>query len=374
MAGVIASESAVYETVPAPYAPSWVDRVTDWVRGLRVPYWIMYLIPALVLFIITTVIKWEDGSYAAAYAAGNKEGLFKLGPIYIYPFHAVPELVTFYALALMHYLDDVAQRALDTYRPAMRTDEAHFKSLRYMLTNLPARPTLLASVGGVVFAVAVLVLIYSAAPDFTRQLLLFTSPAATVIESSVFVLLWWVWGALIYHTIRQLRLVSHIYTTYTRIDIFNLAPLYSFSWLTARTAIGSVLATYAFIVAAPGLMNNPITLGIMVFNLVFAAVAFAWPLVGVHRLLEEAKHGRMASSAQRFEILAAELHRRADQGEFGSMGELKDGLDALVNERNVVDKVYTWPWQRETVSGLSTALLLPIILWIITKLLDGIIH
>ena len=190
----------------------------------------------------------------------------------------------------------------------------------------------------------------------------------------MFVLLWWIWGAFIYHTVRQLRLVSHIYTTYTRIDIFNLSPLYSFSWLTARTAIGSVLATYAFIVAAPGLMNNPITLGIMAFNLVFAAVAFAWPLLGVHRLLEAAKHQRMAASSLRFEMVAGELHKRADQGDFGSMAELKDGIDALVSERNVVDKVYTWPWQRETVSGLSTALLLPIILWVITRLLDGVIR
>jgi hypothetical protein len=46
-------------------------------------------------------------------------------------------------------------------------------------------------------------------------------------------------------------------------------------------------------------------------------------------------------------------------------------MEALVHERNVIEKVYTWPWQRETVSGLSTALLLPIILWLITKLLDA---
>ncbi len=374
MAEAIAKDVTVYETVKAPYAPSWVDRITDRVRALPVPSWVVYIAPALILFGITTVIKWGDGSYATAYAEGNKAGLFKFGPIYIYPFHAVPELVAFYALALMHYLDDVARHALDTYRPAMRADETHSRNLAYRLTNLPARPTLVASVVGVIFAIGVLMLLYFAAPDFANKLILFTSPAATVVESVVFVLLWWIWGALIYHTIRQLRLVSHIYTTYTRIDIFNLSPLYSFSWLTARTAVGSVLATYAFIITAPGLMDNPITLGIMAFNLVFAMVAFGWPLVGVHRLLEAAKHHRLTSAAQRFEILVAELHRRANSGEFNSMGEMKEGLEALANERGVIEKVYTWPWQRETVSGLSTALLLPIILWVTTKVLDGVIH
>lgn len=372
MAGVIAGDAAVYETVPAPYAPSWVDRLTDWVRRLPVPYWIVYLIPALLLFILTTVIKWEDGSYAAAYAAGTP-GLYKFGPVYIYPFHAVPELVTFYALALIHYLDDVAGRAIDSYRPAVKAEDAHFKELCYRLTTMPALPTLLASIVGVVFAIGVLVVIWFAAPGFADRLLLFTSTPATIVESAVFVLLWWNWGALVLHTVRQLRLVNHIYVEDTEIDIFNLSPLYSFSWLTARTAIGLVLATYAFILPAPGLMENPITLGIMAFNFVFAVVAFAWPLLGIHHLLDEAKSQKMAASAQTFEILIAELHRRANQGEFDSMAEMKEGLEALVHERDVIDKVYTWPWQRETVSGLTTALLLPIILWVITRVLDAVI-
>ncbi|MEO8285750.1 MAG: hypothetical protein ABI670_04895 [Chloroflexota bacterium] len=370
MAEVMATGSPVYETVPALYSPSWVDRVTDWVRKLPVPYWLVYLMPALLLFIITTIIKWEDGSYAAEYAAGNKDGLFRIGSVYIYPFHAVPELVAFYALALMQYLDDVARRALASFRPAMRVDEAQYKNLQYQLTNLPSRPTLLASMVGALFAIAMLALISLYARDFAARLLLFTSPAATVIESGLFILLWWIWGAFVYHTFRQLRLVSHIYTTYTHTDLFNMEPLYAFSWLTARTAIGAVVATYVFILAAPGLMENILTLGIMLFNFIFAVVAFAWPLLGIHRLLESAKHKRIYAAAQRFEVLVAELHRRTDAGEFGNLAEIKEGLEALASERAVLDKVYTWPWQRETVSGLSTALLLPIILWFITRLLD----
>jgi hypothetical protein len=374
MEGVITGETAVYKAAEAPYPPSWVDRVTDRVRALPVPAWIVYLVPALILFVITTGIHWEDGSYAAAYAAGNKAGIIKLGPIYIYPFHAVPELVAFYALALMHYLDDVARHALDTFRPAMRnTDEAHWNSLSYRLTTMPARPTLLASVAGVVFAACVLIVIYFAAPGFANELVIFTSPAAIVVESAVFVLLWWIWGALIYHTIRQLRLVSHIYTTYARIDVFNLTPLYSFSWLTARTGVGVVLATYLFILTGPGLLENPITLGIMAFNVLFAVVAFAWPLVGVHRLIEDAKNNRLGSIAKRFETMVTELHKRADAAQYGAMGEIKGGLDALNSESGVIEKVYTWPWKRETVSGLSTAILLPIALWLITRFLNDVI-
>ena len=356
-----------------PYAPSWVDRVTDWVRGLPLHYPVVYLIPVVVLFLATTAIKWMDGSYQTAYAAGNVNGLYKFGSFYFYPFHIVPELVTFYALALIHYLDDVAKSALATYCPAMQTDEATYRELEYKMTRMPALPTFLASLAGAVFAVIVLLALGYFLPDFMSRLLLFTSPASIAIESGVFILLWWVWGALTYHTVRQLRLVSDIYNRYTRIDLFNLDPLYAFSWLTARTAIGWVVATYAFILTAPGLMENAITLGIMVFNIFFAAVAFAWPLFGIHRKLEAAKSERLYLANQSFEALSGELRRRTEAGDFTRMAEMKDGMEAVNREREVLSEIHTWPWQQETVGGLSTALFLPIIIWVITRLLERLI-
>ncbi len=356
-----------------PYAPSWVDRVNDWVRGLRLDYPIVYLIPALALFALTTMIKWADGSYQAAYEAGNQAGLYKVGPFYFYPFHLVPELVTFYALALIHYLDDVAKRALRTYCPAMDLDEKTYRDLEYRLTTLPALPAFMAGLAGAVFAALVLLALGYLLPEFMAKLLLFTSPAAIAIESGVFILLWFVWGTLTYHTVRQLRLVSQIYSAYTRIDLFNLDPLYAFSWLTARTGIGWIAATYAFILTAPGLMQNVITLGIMLFNIVFAVIAFGWPLVGIHRKLEHAKSERIYEANQSFEALSIEFRRRTDAADFTRMAEMKDGMEAVGRERDILDKIHTWPWQRETVGGLSTALFLPVIIWLITRLLEKVI-
>jgi hypothetical protein len=52
------------------------------------------------------------------------------------------------------------------------------------------------------------------------------------------------------------------------------------------------------------------------------------------------------------------------------MDTLKDGLDGLVVERSVLDKVSTWPWEPETVRVVVTALLLPAVLWAITRVLE----
>jgi len=370
------TQTAVADKITTPvraYPPSWADRVTHWVRGLRLDYPVVYLIPALLLFGLTTAIKWWDGSYQAAYDAGGQAGLYKFGPFFFYPFHAIPELVTFYALALIHYLDDVAAHSLQTYAPAMDIDEQGYRDLEYNLTTMPALPTLLSSIAGAIFAACVLLGLGYLLPGFMSGLLLFTSPAAIAVESAVFVLLWWVWGALIYHTVRQLRLVSRIYSLYTRIDLFNLDPLYSFSWLTARTGIGCVVATYAFILTAPGLLGNAITLGIMIFNIVFAIVAFGWPLVGIHRKLEHAKSERVYVANRSFEALSSELRKRTDMSDFSHMSEMKDGMEAVGRERDILQQIHTWPWQRETVGGLSTALFLPIIIWVITRLLERVL-
>ncbi|MGA7731956.1 MAG: hypothetical protein WCD37_11885 [Chloroflexia bacterium] len=87
-----------------PYAPSFVDRITDWVRGLPFPSWLFYLGLSIALTLIYSGVKWADGTYAA--------GTFS-------PFHVLSALTPVYAIALLHHLDNVAQAALDAFRATM---------------------------------------------------------------------------------------------------------------------------------------------------------------------------------------------------------------------------------------------------------------
>ena len=335
-----------------PYAPGWVDRLTAWVERLPLPSWLVYLIPAVALFALITGIKWWDGT--------NAVGVF-------IPAFALPGIVTAYGLALVQYLDHAAGGALDVALPVLNVDDEGYRRLRYELSTMPVRATLVASALGVLFAVAV---IFVLPTSFKEQTQTFTSGVATTVEVAVFLLLWAVWGPLTYHTVRQLRLVNRIYTENTRIDVFNLDPLYSFSWLTARTALGWVIVPYMFVVLVPYIMENAVTFGLFIFNVLLGAVAFAWPLLGAHRLIEAAKKTRQREANTRFDALSAELHRRADRGEFDGMAGLNEAMEAVQRERDVLDKIPTWPWRGETINVLSTALLLPAVLWFITRILE----
>jgi hypothetical protein len=352
MADFAAANTTAAAGAQVPYQPGWVDRLVAWVERLALPSWLAYIVPAVALFALITAVTWWDGT--------NAVGVFM-------PHYALPPLVTAYGLMLLQYLDHAAVRALDVARPVLNVDEQGYRRLQYELSTMPVRPTLVATAAGVLFALVVIFLLPNSLKMQTQT---FTTVESSTVQVLVFLLLWAVWGPLTYHTVRQLGLVNRIYTERTRIDIFNLDPLYSFSWLTARTAVGLVIVPYIFLVIVPSIMNNAVTLFMFLFNVLLGAAAFVWPLLGAHRLIETAKKGRQREANVRFDALAAELHRRADRGEFDGMAGLNEAMEAVQRERDVLDKIPTWPWRGETINVLSTALLLPAVLWFLTRLLE----
>ena len=125
-----------------PYAPSWVDQLTDWIDRLPQPGWVYYLVLWLLLLLVVTVPHWADGSY----------------PVWtVYPLHLVLAATTPYALALMHHLDGVAGSALVKFRPALDISDKEYAALSYQLTTLPARPTIVVSI--LIIGVVILALV-----------------------------------------------------------------------------------------------------------------------------------------------------------------------------------------------------------------------
>jgi hypothetical protein len=52
------------------------------------------------------------------------------------------------------------------------------------------------------------------------------------------------------------------------------------------------------------------------------------------------------------------------------MANMDHAVGALVKEQDALDKISTWPWEPEAVRGVGTALLLPIVLWLVTRVLE----
>jgi hypothetical protein len=333
-----------------PYPPSWVDRLSEWVSGLPGPNWAFYVGLWLVLFLIATLIKWWDGAYPV--------GTF-------FATHAAMTALVVYGLAGMHYLDRVAAAALRDFRPAMTISDAEYADLAYRLTNMPNRLAWLASVAGVILFLVRLPLITSS----LEPLHLFTAPFSMVADTLFLSFMWATLCVVIYHTVHQLRIVRAIYRTYTRINLFEPGPLYAFSSLTALTAAAMTFGSWAWVSIAPGALTRPAERGITLVFPLLAVVMFVWPLLGLHHRLAKEKTRQQAEVARELGAIFTELRRRLHANELTDIDALNKAAATLSIEENRLDKIPTWPWRPETPRLLATAVLLPIVLWIIQQTL-----
>jgi len=333
------------ESEAQEYAPSWVDRLTDWVAQLPGPSWGYYAGLGLALLLVQALVLWVEGPFPV--------GTF-------FPVQLFMAGLVGYFLALFEYLDNRAAAALTTLRPALKAAEEEYGRLRYQLTMLPARPTLLASVV-TLFIATVLDNLPGAPSSF--EALAADSPTSAALAYFIYLITWCMFGAFIYHTIRQMRLINRIYTRHTRINLFRMGPLYAFSGLSALMAVGLTVPPYGFMAINQEILYDPRSVGVVFLVTVLAAVTFAWPLLGIHRLLVKEKERLLEESSRRLEATIVDLHQRVDSAELEGMMDLNMAIASLQIEQQALSRIPTWPWEPETVRLLITALVLPLVLW-----------
>jgi len=184
---------------------------------------------------------------------------------------------------------------------------------------------------------------------------------------------------LIYHTLRQLRLVASIHAMAKHINLFQLIPVYAFSALTARTGIAIVLLiyyTYFFFFyldvqgsAAPGLIVTTV----LIFFFLVALACFVLPLNGMQRRLAQEKSRLLAEANSRLELTLSELHRRVDDAEYDKVDGIQKTLAALKAEHEVIDRISTWPWRIETLRSFLSIIALPIIVDLVSRFLERLV-
>jgi hypothetical protein len=354
-----------------PYAASWVDRLQDWLNSRRLPTWSIYLLSWLVAWALVSGPVLLRGTPISTPALRVHAG-----------FSA--NVVLF--LAAMHALDRAAEEAIRAFRPAMRVDEGSFRRLGYTLTTMPARPVLLISLVGAALPVA----LSPVSVPAMRQFQFAGSPLSIVIDIGLASTLQSAtFAVFVFHTIRQLRVVSRIYRKHALVSLFRLQSLYGLSALTARNALALVVIGsigYATVVPLRGGLNpatpssslvwpDPVATGVgyLVVSVGMAAAVFASPLIGLHRMLVKEKSRCQAGNDVRLERAVDELHRLVDGGDPEGIDALEKTISSLVTEREVIRKAPTWPWSPGAFGVLTSAVLLPIVVWLLQQLLARVL-
>ncbi|MDX1418126.1 MAG: hypothetical protein R3293_28250, partial [Candidatus Promineifilaceae bacterium] len=218
-----------------PYPASVVDQFLAWVDRLRLPAWLFYLLLLVLLIIIFNSLAWIDGSLSFPTLEVYRSS------VPVYPVAS---------LALVHYLNRLARRALAAFRPALGVANSEYERLEYMLVTLPRRGTWNTIALSLLFTAAYIYLTPYLAALFRR------SPVVAMVEFVAYAFTFAMIAVFIYHIIRQLRMVSLIHASATNINLFSRTPLYAFSKLTAQTGIGLLLMNYFGVLTDPATFQN----------------------------------------------------------------------------------------------------------------------
>jgi hypothetical protein len=331
--------------------PSWFDRFTDWVENLPVRGWVFYFGLGLLLNLIQMLFLWLDGGLQAQ----------ELLPIIIFNGWLTP-----FVLALIHFLDNEAAAALHSTRSILDMSEPEFDQYEYRLANMPFLPPLIAGLAMTVFVllmerVSTLPVRYAT----LEQLPVFSVVYHIVDKSTAFL-----FGVIIYHTIRQLRLVNTINSTHIRINLFHMGPIQAFSRLTASTAVGLVLGIYGWMLINPDLMSDPLSLAFVISFTIMAGAVFAWPLYGAHRLMEMEKQRMLHEIDLQFEALFAKFNQRLRDDDHVEIERLNGTISSLEIQHRKIKAIPTWPWRPETVRTVLTVIAIPLVVSILQVLIQ----
>jgi len=175
--------------------------------------------------------------------------------------------------------------------------------------------------------------------------------------------------AVIVHTVHLMRTISRLHREATAVDPFDRVPLYAFSRVTALAGLAFVaIGYYSLTVNGAFQAGNLVALATLSLSFVIGAVCFVVPLWGIHRRLELEKERLLREAEARANAVAGELYRRIDAGDFESTKAIADGYAGVAATRQRIEHLPTWPWPPQLLRGFISALLLPVAVYLLTRL------
>jgi hypothetical protein len=335
-----------------PFPLSWVDRFIDWLEGFPGPAWTAYLGFYLLLVSLSHLAEWSFGRFPWG---SFETGLF------------INQLFSGEVLFFMSYLNRDAAQALESFCPLLNVSDEELARLKYRLSHQPAKPVLILTLAGFILGA------YSffSVEQFAGE--------------TVSLNLFWIYGALgfaiptafalvfCYRIVIQLRTVNRLYATAPELDLFNLEPVYALSAHTAKTGVIFLFLVYSNLLLSPGSIMVTTTLVTAIAISILSFAAFVLPLRGVNRRLVSEKKAMLREVHARIKLAFNQLEQMLDQRALQGMPEMEKAIASLQHQKVFIDKIPTWPWQPATMRGFISAMLLPILIWIVQQVLARIL-
>ena len=172
---------------------------------------------------------------------------------------------------------------------------------------------------------------------------------------------------------RWLGHVAEIHREARAIDPFDREPIYAFSRLTVYISFVILVSTYYTLTLNAAFINGTLpALVLMPVTTVLGVLAFIAPLWGIHGRLDHEKAMLLGEVDRRMRAVGAELYENIDAGKLEPSKTISDTIAALRALRDQIRELPTWPWSAQLLRGFVSALLLPIIVYVLSRLAAGI--
>lgn len=324
-----------------------------WIDHLRGHGWPFYVVGIMAVALIENAVFWIDGS--------TPFGSFD-------PLTTIFAVFVFYWIALYQYLTRVASRSLKRFRPLLELGDSEFADLDYELATLPARLGALAIPLGLISAAATIVGDPAPYGDIHPRTIL--PYAGDIIVTGFLVATFY---CLAIRSIRQLLQVSKLHARATDINLLKLEPAHAFSSLTARTGIGLILVLIFGFLLKPVEAGTAFDALLSIVTALLAIAVFVIPIMGMQDRLEEEKERVLNKNSDLLRSASDSVHNKVTNNDYHDMKESEAAIAALIRERELLSKVSTWPWDPRAIRSFGSALLLPILLWVVTRLLERLV-
>jgi len=337
-----------------PYGRSWLNGLIDAIDAAPGPSWLAYLVLGAVSILLSTGPGWLAGE----------------APVGEIPLKALGwGVVTVAFIAATEIFERMAEGAFDIVRPFTSLSDAEAARLRYELAIFPAVPGLM------VLLAAIPLTFYAYASDPVTSGVVGYPPLAIAIRGLFEAFFTAVLLVLLCQAFRQVRLVRRILDRVNRIDLFHPRPLFAFSRLTGAIGISLVLVVVLGTILAP----SPTTAANLYYLLwyvafvAFGVIVFVVPLHGLHARLVDEKERLQAEADERLATVLAELNRDAAAIDLGRADGLNKTLASLVQQRDLLARLPTWPWSATTLRAFVSAILLPLALFLVQRLIGQLV-
>ena len=97
---------------------------------------------------------------------------------------------------------------------------------------------------------------------------------------------------------------------------------------------------------------------------------FVVPLWGIHERLVDEKAILFRGVEDRVGRIGTEMYRRIDAGEFDGSKVMSDALGGMTTLRDRIQRLPTWPWPPQLLRGFVSALVLPLVIYVLTRLVS----